>query len=54
MKKVLGKIGIIVLLMGMILLCGGCSKGRTVSAPSTNIENVENIAFPEAGWVTAL
>ncbi|SEL13472.1 hypothetical protein SAMN04487770_10683 [Butyrivibrio sp. ob235] len=54
MKKVLGKINITVLLMGMILLCGGCSKGRTVSAPSTNIENVENITFPEAGWVTAL
>ncbi|WP_155834148.1 hypothetical protein [Butyrivibrio sp. VCD2006] len=55
MKKELGIINITVLLMGMLLFCGACSsKDETASKPGTRLENVENMSFPEAGWVTVL
>ena len=55
MKKLLGIVNITVLLMGMLLFCGACSsKDETASKPVTRLENVENMSFPEAGWVTAL
>ena len=55
MKKVLGILNITVLLMGMLLFCGACSsKDDTSSKPRTSMENVENMSFPEAGWVTVL
>ena len=55
MKKLLGIVNITVLLMGIMLFCGACSsKDETASKPGTRLENVENMSFPEAGWVTVL
>lgn len=55
MEKVLGKINITIMLIGIMLFCGACgSAEEELSREGTKMENVESVTLPEAGWFTVL